>query len=124
MAKVYNIKAIVENDDLKLLFECDREKNIECNKKHCDTCSHTTNARYIKANESKEKMLDKRFEMTINNEEYLIEYNSNKEINTIQLNAWLVKLINEKDMYKVVKDNEFKITKSKKTFYGKEFAID
>jgi len=50
--KEYNIKAIVEDDELKLLFECDQEKNIECKGNgNCRECSHTTNSKYIKAND-------------------------------------------------------------------------
>lgn len=213
MTKEYNIKAIVEDNDLKLLFDCDKEKNKQCNKKNCNEyCNHTTDSRYMKSkarqhnkritdkelicslkskieyyrheldlikkvhkedkeyinkqnklikeyqkvfkdivinnedilrvktpnqirkllgydevdnkNRDNSKVLDKQFEITINDEEYLIEYNSSKEINTIQLNAWLLKLINEKNMYKAVKDNEFKITnKTRKEFYEKRFVI-
>ena len=49
MAKEYNIKAIVDKEDLKLIFECDKEKNKQCNKKYCGTCNHTTDTRYMKA---------------------------------------------------------------------------
>lgn len=31
MAKEYNIKAIVDKEDLKLIFEYDKEKNKQCN---------------------------------------------------------------------------------------------
>lgn len=48
--KQYNIKAIIDNDDLKLIFECDKEKNKQCNKNNCDEyCNYTTDSRYMKA---------------------------------------------------------------------------
>lgn len=197
MAKEYNIKAIIDNDDLRLLFDCDKEKNKQCNKKYCGTCNHTTDARYMKAKarqhnkdisdkelicsleseieyyryeldlikkvhkEDKEcinkqdklikeyqktfkdivinnedilrvktlsqirkllgydevdnkdrdnsKVLNKQFEITINNEKYLIKHNSNIEINLIELNAYLTKLVNEKDKISILKDNQFRI---------------
>lgn len=68
----------------------------------------------------KRNVFDNRFEITINDEEYLIEYNNDKEINTIELNAQLAKLINEKDKIYILKYNEFRILNrtryNKKTF--------
>ena len=60
---------------------------------------------------------NKQFEITINDEKYLINYNDDKETNTIMLNAYLIKLVNEKDKYYIIKDNEFKIVN--KTRYNK-----
>ena len=48
--KEYDIKVIADKDELKVLFECDKEKNIDCNKKNCNEyCNLTTDSRYIKA---------------------------------------------------------------------------
>lgn len=63
------------------------------------------------------KVFNKQFEITINDEEYLIKYNDDKETNTIMLNTCLVKLVNEKDKTCIIKDNEFKIVN--KTRYNK-----
>lgn len=108
--KEYNAKIIVNNDELKILFECDKEKNINCKGNgNCRECNYTTNVKYAKAKSRQEKLFDKEFEMIINDEEYLIKYNSNREINTIMLNASLIKLVNEHDKIAVSKDNEFRI---------------
>lgn len=106
--KEYNAKIIVDNDELKILFECDKEKNINCKGNgNCRECNYTTNAKYAKAKQR--KIFDKEFEITINDEEYLIEYNNNKEIDTIMLNASLTKLVNEHDKIGISKDDEFRI---------------
>lgn len=63
------------------------------------------------------KVFNKQFEITINDEEYLIKYNDDRKINTIMLNACLIKLVNEKDKTYIIKDNEFKIIN--KTRYNK-----
>ena len=63
------------------------------------------------------KVFNKQFEITINDEEYLIKYNDDRKINTIMLNAYLIKLVNEKDKTYIIKDNEFKIIN--KTRYNK-----
>ena len=63
------------------------------------------------------RVFNKQFEITINDEEYLINYNDDKETNTIMLNAYLIKLVNEKDKTYIIKDNEFKIVN--KTRYNK-----
>ena len=47
--KEYDIKAIVNKDELKLIFECDKENNNKCKKNNCDICNHTTDSRYMKA---------------------------------------------------------------------------
>lgn len=182
--KEYNIKAIVDKDELKFAFECDKEKNTKCKKTYCgrDACSHTSDSRYMKAkdmlhnkkviykqelqetirqkddlikeyqelltnivinkedifniktpnqirkllgnNELKKEKLDKKLELTINDEECLIQYNSNRETNTIQLNAYLTKLTNEKDKIMIAKDNEFKIiNKTRAKEYEKRWEL-
>lgn len=195
--KEYNTKIIVDNDNLKIAFECDKERNNECKKTNCDICNYTTNSKYIKArarqrnkditdselicnleneieyyrheielltnihrenvecinkqdelikeyqktfkaiiinnedilrtrtpnqirkmlgydeidnkNRNNSKVLDEQFEITINNEDYIIEYNGNREINLIELNVYITKLINEKDKIIICKDNQFRI---------------
>lgn len=64
------------------------------------------------------KVFNKQFEITINDEEYLINYNDDKETNTVMLNTYLIKLVNEKDKIYIIKDNEFKIVN--KTRYNKQ----
>ena len=206
--KQYNIKAITNNDELKLIFECDKLKNIKCDKKHCgdEECNHTTDSRYMKAkarqrnqnitdkeiicnleseieyyrhelnllrdvhrenvecinkqdklikeyqnlfkeilidekeifntrtpnqirellrfnavnNKHNSKLLDKQFEITINDEEYIIKYNSNTD--TIILNTYLTKLINEQDKKAIYKDKEFKIIN--KTRFNKILTLE
>lgn len=63
------------------------------------------------------KVFNKHFEITINDEEYSINYNDDKETNTIMLNTYLIKLVNEKDKIHIIKDNEFEIVN--KTRYNK-----
>ena len=77
MAKEYNIKAIVDNDGLKLLFDCDKEKNKQCNKKYCGTCNHTTDSRYMqaKARQHNKNITDKELICNLESE---IEYYRNK----------------------------------------------
>lgn len=75
--KEYNIKAIVDKDELKLIFECDKEKNNKCKKNNCDICNHTTDSRYMKA---KARQHDKTItdKQIIINLEKEIEYYRNK----------------------------------------------
>lgn len=48
--KEYNMKAIVDKDELKLIFECDKEKNKQCKGYgNCRECNHTTDSQYMKA---------------------------------------------------------------------------
>lgn len=65
------------------------------------------------------KLFDKQFEITINKEVYLIKYNDNKEINIVMLNAFIIKLVNEKDKIYIAKDNEFMIVN--KTRYNLKY---
>lgn len=205
--KEYNIKAITDNDELKIIFECDKDNNEECNKKNCNEyCNHTTNSKYMKARQRNKKLtdkelvvsleneieyyrheldllkkvhreniecineqdelikeyqevfkeivfdgkdilniktpnqirkllgynpiktkesnecLDKEFEITINNEDYLIKYNSNT--NAIELNTYLTKIVNENKIFKIDKYNEFKIiNKTRLRKYG-DYSYD
>lgn len=77
MAKEYNIKAIVDKEDLKLIFECDKEKNKQCSKRHCGACNHTTDARYMKA-KARQHNKDITDKELICNLESEIEYYRNK----------------------------------------------
>lgn len=48
--KEYNIKLLVDNDKATFIFDCDKDKNKQCNKKSCNIyCNHTTDSRYMKA---------------------------------------------------------------------------
>lgn len=48
--KEYNVKIIADNDELKMVFECDKEKNINCKGNgNCRECNYTTDAKYMKA---------------------------------------------------------------------------
>lgn len=76
--KEYNIKAIVDKDELKLIFECDKEKNKQCKGYgNCRECNHTTDSRYMKA---KARQLDKNIsdKETIRNLEDEIDYYRHK----------------------------------------------
>ncbi len=55
----------------------------------------------------KDLELNKQMEIKINEEDYLIKYN--KDTNVVELNTYLIKLINEKDNIMICKDKEFKI---------------
>ena len=55
----------------------------------------------------KERELDKELEIEINNEEYLIKYNNNTD--AVVLNTYLTKLVHDKELYRIEKNNEFKI---------------
>lgn len=62
---------------------------------------------YETLDNKEEKDLDKQFEITIDNEEYLIKYN--KDVEVTELNAYIIKLVNEPETNIIYKDNEFKI---------------
>lgn len=48
--KEYNVKIIADNDELKMVFECDKEKNINCKGNgNCRECNYTTDTKYMKA---------------------------------------------------------------------------
>lgn len=48
--KEYNIKLLVDNDRVTFIYDCDKEKNRQCNKRNCNNyCNHTTDSRYMKA---------------------------------------------------------------------------
>lgn len=64
--------------------------------------------------EIKKQEYQNKFEIEINEEDYIIYYNDNIDI--IMLNAYLVKLINEKDKYMIIKDNLFKIINKSREF--------
>lgn len=105
--KEYNMKAIVDKDELKLIFECDKEKNKKCKGYgNCRECNHTSDTRYMKSKDIK-KIFDKQLEIKINDEDYIIKYN--KDTDAIILNAYLIKLVKEQNINRIYKYNEFKI---------------
>lgn len=65
---------------------------------------------------------NKKFEITIKGEEYIILYNDNKTDMTM-LNAYLIKLVNEKDITGIRKDNEFKILNRTREDEAKSFVF-
>ena len=46
--KIYKAEIYVNEDNFDIVFECDKEKNKECNKKNCGYCHRTTDTRYAK----------------------------------------------------------------------------
>ena len=44
--KEYNVKILVDNDNFDIIYECDKDNNVECNKKNCGICHHTLNSKY------------------------------------------------------------------------------
>ena len=57
--KEYNAKIIVNNDELKIMYECDREKNKDCKGYgNCGPCNHTTDTRKIKARKANKMGID------------------------------------------------------------------
>lgn len=47
--KEYNIKLLVDNDKATFIFDCDKEKNMQCNKRNCSKyCNYTTDSKYMR----------------------------------------------------------------------------
>ncbi len=64
--KEYNARIIVDNDNLKLMFECDKEQNINCKGYgNCRECNYTTNSRHMKAKHITDKEVIKSLESEI-----------------------------------------------------------
>lgn len=120
--KQYNIKAITNNDELKLIFECDKDKNIECNKRYCGTCNHTTDTKYMKAKQRNKRLTDKELVVSLENEiEYyrhkinLLEDVHRENVECINKQDELIKeyqeifkeiLINKKDIFNIKTPNQ------------------
>lgn len=64
--------------------------------------------------------LDKKIEISINKEDYLIKYKNGTD--NIILNSYLIKLVYEKDKYMIEKTNEFRIIN--KTRYNKSHDFE
>lgn len=71
--KEFNAKVFHEEGKPdKIIYECDKERNIECKGyKNCRECDYTTNIKYAR-DVSKSKMIIE--EYTINGEKYQISY--------------------------------------------------
>lgn len=93
--KEYNIKAITDNDELKIILECDKDNNEECNNKNCNEyCNHTTNSKYMEAGQRNKKITDKELVVSLENE---IEHYRDK-INLLEIiHQEKVKYINQQD---------------------------
>lgn len=65
------------------------------------------------------KTFERKFEIDIDLEKYLIMYNTNTD--QVVLYTYLIKLINEDDKYMIAKDNEFKIINETR-FKNKRFV--
>lgn len=76
----------------------------------------------MKSITSNKEGLNKKFEITIKGENYIILYNDNKANITI-LNAYLIKLVNEKEKISISKDNEFKILNKTREDEAKNFVF-
>lgn len=67
--KEYNVKIIVDNDELKMAFECDKEKNINCKGNgNCRECNYTTDAKYMKARQRDKAIRDKDYIIKLQDE--------------------------------------------------------
>lgn len=119
--KEYNAKIIVNNDELKIAFECDKEKNKECKGyRNCRECNYTTNTRYMKAKyrQIKSDINDKEL---VTNSDSEIEYYRDKirllENAVKNKNKWLKEyqdilrsiIIKQEDIFKLKSINEVRI---------------
>lgn len=99
--KEYNIKLLVDNDKAEFLFDCDKEKNKQCNKKNCNIyCNHTTDSRYMKAKARQHNSNITDQEIIINLEKE-IEYYRNK-LQRIQEGMILINKPKDKIEYEVM----------------------
>lgn len=96
--KEYNIKAIVDKDEMKLIFECDKEKNKQCKGYgNCRECNYTTNSRYMKAKA-------RQFNKNITDKEIII--NLENEIDYYRHKMDLLKKVHEENRYCINKQDE------------------
>lgn len=94
--KEYNIKAIVDKDEMKLIFECDKEKNKQCKGYgNCRECNYTTNSQYMKARQFNKNITDK--EIIINLENEIDYYRHEMD---------LLKKVHEENRYCINKQDE------------------
>lgn len=98
--KEYNIKAIVDKDEMKLIFECDKEKNKQCKGYgNCRECNYTTNSQYMKAKA-------RQFNKNITDKEIII--NLENEIDYYRHKMDLLKKVHEENRYCINKQDELK----------------
>lgn len=96
--KEYNIKAIVDKDEMKLIFECDKEKNKQCKGYgNCRECNYTTNSQYMKAKA-------RQFNKNITDKEIII--NLENEIDYYRHEMDLLKKVHEENRYCINKQDE------------------
>lgn len=96
--KEYNIKAIVDKDEMKLIFECDKEKNKQCKGYgNCRECNYTTNSQYMKAKA-------RQFNKNITDKEIII--NLENEIDYYRHEIGLLKKVHEENRYCINKQDE------------------
>lgn len=96
--KEYNIKAIVDKDEMKLIFECDKEKNKQCKGYgNCRECNYTTDSRYMKAKA-------RQFNKNITDKEIII--NLENEIDYYRHKMDLLKKVHEENRYCINKQDE------------------
>lgn len=96
--KEYNIKAIVDKDEMKLIFECDKEKNKQCKGYgNCRECNYTTNSQYMKAKA-------RQFNKNITDKEIII--NLENEIDYYRHKMDLLKKVHEENRYCINKQDE------------------
>ena len=94
--KEYNIKAIVDKDEMKLIFECDKEKNKQCKGYgNCRECNYTANSQYMKARQFNKNITDK--EIIINLENEIDYYRHEMD---------LLKKVHEENRYCINKQDE------------------
>lgn len=102
MSDYKNIRKRIEGYKGKYITDKDiieeQEKEIEYYRDKIKT---------LEENIHNKRTFERKFDIDINNEKYLIMYNINAD--QVMLYASLIKLINEKDKYVIVKDNDFKI---------------
>lgn len=96
--KEYNIKAIVDKDEMKLIFECDKEKNKQCKGYgNCRECNYTTNSQYMKAKA-------RQFNKNITDKEIII--NLENEIDYYRHEMDLLKKVHKENRYCINKQDE------------------
>ena len=96
--KIYNaIIQAIDNERIDILYECDKNKNINCKgRNNCRECKYTTELRYAKDISKEKTRLELKEELKEKNKE-IEEY---KQI--------LRKITNGQDIYSVVTVNQLR----------------
>lgn len=116
--KEYNAKMIVNNDELKIMYECDREKNKDCKGyANCGPCNHTTDTRKIKARKANKFIEDNKIEIEINLE-------AEKAIEKLEQIKQLLIEINEKANEMGIDLGQEKEYTVMRTYYNGELASE